>query len=268
MMQIELIGCTSAGKSTLLADILQANRKQELDALSSYDFVLRKFRLDWIRNHIIRMLLLNLLALPACLVTWRKNFDLLRFVIGVVLRLPASVPRIHRLKIARITLRNVGVYEIVSHYSSDEQVVVADEGTLQIAHYLFVHLTVEPNLNDLSTFIELIPLPETVVYVRPSESVLVARTLARGHHRIPDMTPANVERFIRRAVTVFDRLAQEPVLRNRVVAVENEQDSSVSQRFQAKRLPFAISFTTNSSIDRIDHERALQSKIDQSPNLL
>jgi hypothetical protein len=112
IMQIELIGCTSAGKTRLAKNILNVNNQNGFNFVTSYDFVLKWAHFDWIKNHSIRMLILNLIALFACLFTWRKNLAFYRFVMGVILRLPAKISINEKLKIVRIVARNVGIFEM------------------------------------------------------------------------------------------------------------------------------------------------------------
>ena len=187
--------------------------------VTSYEFVLRQARLNWIQNHIVRMFLLNLIALFACLLAFRKHLEFYRFATGVILNLPTKVTWLERLKIARITARNLGIYEIVCRYGSDREVVLADEGTLHIAHYLFVHSSFEPNMNDLETFIRLVSLPDVAVYIKQPESVLIARTKARTHKRIPDGASHLVERFIKHGVSTFDKLVEFSILESRMLVV-------------------------------------------------
>lgn len=223
MTQIELIGCTSAGKSTLARGILQASRAQGLDVVMGEDFVLKQVRLDWVKRKLARTLCVDLLSLLACLATWRDNRELYLFTIRTVSRLPAAVAWFEKLNIVRNVLKNTGVYEIARHRGSDQQIVLVDEGTLHTAHYLFVHVSVEPDSGDLASFARLVPLPDVAVYIQHDETVLVERTLARGHKRIPDGSRAQVERFIRHAADTFDKLVQDPVIESKLMVVDGER---------------------------------------------
>jgi thymidylate kinase len=225
MMRIEFIGCTGAGKSTLTSRILQACRAQGIDTWMGYDFVLRQARLDWIENRLVRGLLVNLIALFVCLVAWRSNLAFYRFTIRTISRLPASVGWFERLYIGRDVLKNVGMYEIIRRRASTQQLILLDEGTLHTAHYLFVHAGVEPNIGDVASFIRLVPLPDIAVYITQSQVVLIERTMARGHARIPDRSYASAERFIKRAVAIFDALGQQPALKGRLLIVDGQQNS-------------------------------------------
>lgn len=233
-MQIELIGCTSAGKSTLARDILLACREQGLDIFLGEDFVLKQFRLNWIKSDLLRRLLVNLAALFAGLVTWHNNRNFYSFASQILSQLP--IPRAERLNLLRNVLKKLGISEIVRARRKGQQIVLLDEGVLHIAHNLFVHVAAGPKTDAISDFVKLIPLPDVVVYIRQPESTLIERIVKRGHGRIADPSYENVARFVRRAVATFDTLAQEPAVENkllvvdgvrRVTSVANEQDDPV-----------------------------------------
>ncbi len=227
-MHIELIGCTSAGKSTLVESVIQARRGQGATITLGDDLVLRRLRLHWVKSSSARRLLVNIAGLLASLLTWRKNRALIRFA-GRVLFQPA-IPRVERLQLLRNVLKKIGVYEIIRR-SGSRQTVLVDEGTLQIAHNLFVHASagVDPAL--VAEFAAIVPLPDAVVYLRPPEELLVERIVARGHSRLPDRSEAQVTRFVRQAVAVFDQLAQQPAIAARTLVTDGDDG-----RFEAALL--------------------------------
>ena len=229
MIQIELFGCTSAGKSSLLANILRACQDQGIEALTGDDLVLRQAGLNRVKNRLVRTLLTDWLALFACLLTCNRNLEFICFSIGTLLRLPVAVGWLERFNLARNILKKVGIYEIIHRAGDNRQVAVVDEGTLQAAHNLFVHVSARMDPADVSTFVSLVPLPELAVYVTQSKPVLIERTLARGHKRIPDTSYANVECFISRAVDTFDQVVKHVALKGRLLAIEPQQKSVASQ---------------------------------------
>ena len=236
MLQVELTGCTGAGKSTLTSRLLRMCRDQGIDAWIDYDFVLGQVRLDWIKSKLARALVVNLVSLCVCLVTWRNYREFYRFMIRVISRLPVAWSE--KLYVGRNVLKNMGIHEIIRRCASDQQIVFLDEGTLHIAHYLFVHVSVEPDTEGLSTFVELVPLPDVVVYVSQTERVLIERTLARGHKRVPIRSYAQVELFIKRAIETFEELRQQSVLQSRLIVVDSQRKIIVGQDYP-KDAPFA-----------------------------
>ena len=239
-VQIELTGCTGAGKSTLAAALLQARQDREVDLILGDDFVLSQIRLNGIKPRLARTLLLDVSSFSACLATVRSHFELYSFAIRTVLRLP--IGGFEKLNIIRNVLKKIGMYEIIRRNASAGQVVLVDEGTLHAAHNLFVHLSVPPEAEDLATFIRLVPLPDLAVYMTQDKSVLLERTLKRGHKRVRANSDANVERFVERALEVFEALRQHPRLAQRLLVLDGQQpvvaprhpgDPSVAQALRA-----------------------------------
>jgi len=222
-MQIELVGCTGAGKSTLAWSVLKSCGERGISLVSSEEFVLRRGRLHWVPGRVGRTVALDLCALYACLATWRKNRALYGFAVRTIFRSPAAWR--HKVNLLRNVLKKIGVYEIIHRGSSDDQLILVDEGTVHAAHNLFVHAQGQPDAADLSAFVGLLPLPDVVVLVEQSEAVLVDRTLARGHKRIPKRSSATVRAFVQCAVEVFRRLAQQSPIAERLIVIDGRRDA-------------------------------------------
>ena len=95
-----------------------------------------------------------------------------------------------------------------------------------LSAYLFALTDVELDRSHVERFAELVPAPDTMIYVKAPIEALVERALAR-----PDPRPQHagksrreVERTIARTVGVFDLVAGSPPLRDRVLVVENDDD--------------------------------------------
>jgi thymidylate kinase len=226
-MQIELTGCTGAGKSTLADGICRVCKKQGIDLQTSRDFVLGQIRLNWVKNHLARTLLLDLYSLFTCLVTCKKYFRFYIFTFQTIFRLPVAWPE--KLNLARNVLKKIGVYEIIRRRSSCQQLVLADEGTVHTAHNLFIHTSAQVDDSYLSTFAKLVPLPDMVIYVAQSESVLIKRAMERGHKRIPNSTLTNTVIFITRAINVFEKVLHELVIEKRLFVAESKKIIVITQ---------------------------------------
>ena len=114
-MQVELIGCTGAGKSTLLEAMIQACAAQGIPASSGEDTLLQHFGLGWVRLPLARSVLLDVLALPYTMRSWKRNRAFLRFAWKVIKGLPRTVRAWDRLNIARNVLKKVGLHEALVH---------------------------------------------------------------------------------------------------------------------------------------------------------
>ena len=222
-MIIEFIGSTGAGKTTLIKHILYSCEREGIDAVVGTDIVLKQSQLNGIKSDLLRAVLVNLISLSASLAAWRNNPEFYRFVFQMILKLPGRVPWVQRLLLAKNILKRIGIYELIRRRGTEQQIYLVDEGTLHVAHSLFVHLAGQANRHDVSTFASLVPLPQVVVYLRQDEAVLVERILTRGHARVPDHSVTDAAHFIKQAVNVFDELVQNPAIEQRVVVVDGAQ---------------------------------------------
>jgi thymidylate kinase len=226
-MHVELIGCTGAGKTTLARSLVAAGRTMGLDVVLGDDFVLDRIRLNWIRGSFLRRRLVEAFGVLCYLTCWRQYRSFAGFVIRSSCTAPGSW--LYRANIARITLRKIGIHALIRrHHQGNQVILVDDEGVLQAAHNLFVHSHPGSSSNGLNGFATLAPLPDVVVYVRQPESVLIARTLSRGHGRIPDRSEGAVEPFVRRAVAVFEALHREPRIARRLVVIDGPSHTVAS----------------------------------------
>ena len=224
-MQIELIGCTSAGKSTLKSSIVEACTERQLAIWGDKEFVLEQFGLNWVKIDLLRTMLVDGVALIACMVTIKRNLMFYRFTRRVLRQLPLSI--FDKFYILRNVLRKLGKYEIIRSYGTEEQIILVDEGVLQVAHNLFVHVTdqtAEAALYSLATFVRLAPQPDVIIYLRQPAALLIDRIMQRGHKRIVERTYENVERFVEQAVSTFDKLAENPALKPKLLVIDNGQE--------------------------------------------
>ena len=221
-MQIELIGCTNSGKSTLSRILIHTCRERGVDILLGDEFILKQVRLNWIKNYLLRKLFIDLVALFACLLTWRSNVKFYLFAIRHLLWLPIAMSE--KIHVLRVALKKIGSFEIIRFYSSNQQVILVDEGVLQAAHNLFVFVSVNIRTKHLSTFLNLIPLPDVLFYLKQPEGLLISRTIKKGHKRIPDRSYGNVAQFVKQAVATFDKLVQQPDVEKKLVVVGDGEE--------------------------------------------
>ncbi len=207
-MQIELTGCTSAGKTTLMSRICRASHEQSLDVVAGDEFILGLVRLNGIRSHIARTLIIDFIAGIACLATIARHWGFYRFSLRLIFRLRTGW--FERLNLARNALKKIGVFETIRRFAPPSKIVMVDEGTLHAAHNLFVHLNSEPSEDDFRTFLRLVPLPEAAVYLKESAPVLILRTHRRKHPRLRFANVTGKMLFVERAISTFERLESEP----------------------------------------------------------
>ena len=95
-----------------------------------------------------------------------------------------------------------------------------------------MHGSVQVKAEHLATFARLIPFPDVVVYLREPESLLIDRTMKRGHKRIPECSYSNVVRFIEQAVATFDKLVQNPAVESKLLIVHGGQHVTMAAKNQ------------------------------------
>jgi len=229
-MVIEIIGCTGSGKSTQSRSIVESCHEQGVDIFLGEDFVLRQVRLNWIKSRLPRKFAVNLLGLFACLITWRSHLEFYLFATRLLFQLP--IARLDKLNLLRNVLKKVGTNEIIRFRSTDRQIILVDEGVLHAAHHLFVHSSVQVSEEHLAIFARLIPFPDAIVYLRQPESLLIDRTLKRGHQRIPDHSYSDAVRFIHQAVTMFEKLVQYPAVESKLLLINAGQEVTVAAPYQ------------------------------------
>jgi len=225
-MQIELVGCTSAGKTTLARRLVGVGRELGIDVQLSDDFLLSCLHLNGIKNEFVRRRLIEFWGLLTCLGFIRKYRAFYGFVMRTCFSAPGSVA--YRLKLVRVVLRKVGIYEIIRRRSAEDQFIVLDnEGMLQAGHTLFVHAHAHAHAyaNHLANFMNQVPLPDAIVYLRQPASVLIERTRRRGHNRIQShASDQEVAAFVEQAVLIFEEIQHYPRFAERLLVIQGERN--------------------------------------------
>jgi len=218
---VELIGCDGAGKTTL-GRMLAEPRVLGARAVVMADLVLDRPGLRGMTHPTARNVAQEVGGLPFLLRAFGRRRAYLAFARHMHARYAPSA--YHRLNGMRGIVRRVGMYELARSSAAD-RIVLSDEGTV-LSAYLFALTDVELDRSHVERFAELVPAPDTMIYVKAPIEALVERALAR-----PDPRPQHagksrheVERTIARTVGVFDLVAGSPPLRDRVLVVENDDD--------------------------------------------
>jgi len=222
-MHVELVGSTSAGKTTLARKMVNAGKKSGIKIYLSDDFLLEQMHLNWVKNDFIRRRLVEFVAFAVFLRHPAKYKEFVTFVFreGKI----SSGSWLYKVNRIRNVIRKVGIFEFITQRSNSQQIVLADnEGLLQGVHNLFVHQNSDADEAKIARYVELIPLPDVVLFLQQDETILVSRTLKRGHARVDDSSPEKVAHFIRQAVAVFNELITVPKIQERLLVVDGEKN--------------------------------------------
>jgi len=245
-MHIELIGSTSAGKTTLARKLVQIGKERGMDVFLSDDFILEQIHFNWVRNEFMRRRFVELVSFATLLTCVRQYREFFRFVLDESKNCPGSW--FYKINVIRNVIRKIGIFEFVSRRCRAQQIILADnEGILQGVHNLFVHQNEnsQVDLPKINKYVELVPLPDVVLYLQQEEDILITRTLGRGHPRLVESSTAEVIHFIRQAVTVFDEMITAPKLQERLRIV----DGGLNIHGEAENL-FNLNFHRTSELVR------------------
>jgi len=254
MACIELIGCTGAGKSTLVGAILRVCRRESIDAWRGEDFVLKQVRFEKTKNEAIRAGLVNLIAISFAVATLQKNFEFFKFAIRFISQMSAPISWSEKLYIGKNIFKNIGIYEIARLRISPNQIVFLDEGPLHTAQVLFVRLASESQAIDLSTFVSLVPTPDIAIYLQRDEDVLIERTLARKHKRIVSGSRILAKSFIRGSIVTFDKLIQYPKVEQRLLKIDSNDHITVVKPEQTNSLQRIALKIIQASLNLVNNE--------------
>lgn len=233
-MIIEFIGCSGAGKSTL-ARMLRGGSAIADPVLFATDLVVDRPGRRWITHPTAMNLLADVTVLPSFLSAYSENRDFARYAAERLKRhAPSAFAKFNYM---RSIVRTVGMHELARRAGANAA-VLADEGTVLTAYYLFVYNDAPFGQADLEHFARLVPLPDRIVYVKAPTEVLVDRSMQRPDRRreLAMDDRQQVERRIVRAQAVFEGLAKALPIRDRILTVDNANGSIDSQRMLASQI--------------------------------
>jgi hypothetical protein len=189
-------------------------------AVHHTDRVLASLGLGWLPGHLLRTLALDAIALVQVLASWRAHGAAYRRAAAQALR--GAGPR--SLWLRAMLLRNawkaIALCLLAERRARPGELLLLDEGPLQTTNYLFVHVDAPPDREALEAYLAVLPLADAALFLRADEDALAERTLARRHPRVPDGSPEATRRFVRHALAVFDRVAIEPRVAERLIHLD------------------------------------------------
>lgn len=217
-MIIEFIGCTGAGKTTLIKAV-QRRLAKTAQVTTSIDLVANLLHLRDLTNPTVQNLIQELVGFPFFIYSLYKYKAFILYTMKLFFRNSRISIRI--INNLRSLERKIGVYEITSRCSKG-RIILVDEGPILAAHmFIFTGAAYTPQ--ELATFAELLPLPDLVVYVRASVDTLVKRTLQRVDppREMNTKNLAQTQGYAKSAVAMFDQLVEDDNIQRRLLRVES-----------------------------------------------
>lgn len=219
-MLIEFTGCTGSGKSILSQHVIK-NLKNKgknpilLNITGNFKFDI--YTLPWSFNYFL------------------KNINLLKLVIGILSKAPIN--KYNLLNLFRNFIKKIGTNQLIRS-KFDNLLIIWDEGTIHSVHNILVHDNHIADNKSILEFVQLLPKPDILIYIKSPEEVLIAETLKRGHRRINKA--ANIPYFIKNAIMVFETIASVINFNNKLLVVENLHCGSGEIEFLAENIVNSI----------------------------
>jgi len=253
-MIVEFIGATGAGKTTLARELVRRGASTQPARMATGLLTDRPGR-RWIHNPHTINVLADVTVLPSFVRALGHDRDFLRFAFD---RLKRHAPSTFaKLNYMRNMVRKLGMHEMAKRADAGTTFLV-DEGTILTAYQLFVYSDAPFTQTDLERFGRLVPLPDVIVYVKAPIDVLLRRAMTRSDRRreLAKNDQVEVERWIVRAVELFDALAEIEPIRDRLVTVEIADDEPESLDVAIREVEGSLVRGIVPSIERTSPGRA------------
>jgi thymidylate kinase len=217
-MIVEFIGCTGAGKTTLIGQV-QSRLAETTPVITAHEVIASRVGLNALGNPTAQNLVEELVGFPFFLRALGRHRAYLTLTLRMFMRdARLSFTTLNNL---RSLERKLGGYEITLRHQNGG-IVLVDEGPIQAAH-MFAANADSLSDGDIHRFAELLPMPDLVVYVKSPVDALMDRTSKRSDppREVRSQHATATERHLKGAVDVFDRLVHASNLCGRVLIVEN-----------------------------------------------
>ena len=220
---VEFVGVTASGKSTLVAAVKRELERQGLAATEQYDAILTTYKMSFVQNPRLKSVLIDCLAFPSFLRSLFRpgGAKLFRQASRAILRDAGSFPAAANL--LRNVIKRIGVSVLLESFRTRRgrwDYVLCDEGSVHIAHNLFVHVDPPPQQKEVECFARVVPRPDLLVWVTADAENMVKCISDRGHRRVP-ASPAAAKLFVEHGLRVFSMLCAAHGKKESLLVVRN-----------------------------------------------
>ena len=225
---VEFTGVTGVGKTTLVDAVIDALADRGLTARDAYDLILARYGLNLAPHATLQSLFIDLVAFPPFLryISTREGFELLILAIRVISRDAGGF--LEGLNLGRNFAKRIGVHVLLTrlpHQSGNCDFVVCDEGTLHIAHNLFVHTNRAPDPSEIAYFGSIVPKPDVIIWVRATQKQSIESILRRGHPRVGDSINV-AQTFVEHGRLTFNVLCSQEAVQDKLFVIDSAADSA------------------------------------------
>jgi thymidylate kinase len=212
-MIVEFLGSTGVGKSTLAPALVQAFRQEDATALSVTEGI-HHYMTQTLLGRAVGVVVPQRLRHP---IVWRSfvyvvrpwhvlEFAILRprlvcHVLASQLRRP--IPWHHKWLILRLFLGTTGEYQFLTSHARSDEVLIFDEGFVHRVLHMHVSEIESPDAVHIRQYLDLLPRPDVVVWVRAPLDACISRIVAKGlQSRLQRLSTEQIRRFVANAADV------------------------------------------------------------------
>jgi thymidylate kinase len=232
LMQVELTGVTGVGKTTLIPIIKTLLAERGILAEESDTAILKFYHLNFIKFPAIRSVLIHFFVFVPYLVHLKqsKGLELLKFCINALkLNISEWAMFLYMLRNCYVQLGINQWLQQMKNYPHQKNlpwdVILVDQGSLQIAHTLFVHPNYSPKSEDIINFRRLVPQPDIAIWIVSDLEKSIQCTLKRGHKRVKS-DRASAQAFVESAYQTFETLFSSYEVSAKFLKVDYDSDRS------------------------------------------
>lgn len=247
-MIIEFIGCSGAGKTVLREAIASELRRRGQQAYCPLTTIigpgLSRMRL----SPKLTNLLLDIATVPRFVTSQLLNTtdswaDFLNHCRLAVTQ--NAMNTWEKVRLLRSLYRKLAVHQQLSNRRNPSEVVLVDEGIIQLAQMLhgrnFASTGTNLDIEALNDFSASAPKPDLVVWVKAPLAILEQRIQERNTHRpMPGRTAEVRKEFLRSADALINVVVTRAFSSSEVVSIENCQQNPNDLKHHAQHVADAI----------------------------
>lgn len=215
-MLVELTGCSSAGKSTII-DALLANRVGK----SGEQTALELIRLGRLVGTPMSVPVCEMLSMYGWLRFRRERKVFHSAARKAAMAFPSGTRTRERANRIRNAWRHTFLFLVLRRHADPSELVLIDTGPVHTVHNFFIHTNVSPNVVAVNRYLEAMPRADLTLVVQASREALISRTLERTHRRVADGDRGEAESFVDHSLEVFGEIERTLAPLSPVASIES-----------------------------------------------
>ena len=177
-MLIEVIGCSSSGKTTFLKELQYSCKESGMDIYFPENVITSSVVSKLPRDRIIKAILVDSMLMPFIIAYALKNIHLwLRYLI-ICLKRPDDLYT--RLNVFRNYIKKISMYYYLRKTKHNNKIIIFDEGPFHGFASLFAYYQSPPETKLVKKYLEHLLTCDLIVFLDVSEVIIAERAMRRN----------------------------------------------------------------------------------------